>query len=159
MQTQQVSELGRELVEQDDFSTTTFVQHFDFDAVAESSGFVDLHGADVFDGDLIVDVVVCQLHADINDSDVIAHGTIVDIGVLNCRRSSRRFARRIVQTPNGDFTGKANITHACRVESVNDLHSAPLVVLNGAALGDKSLDFFRIQRSEFTFLSQGWLLA
>ena len=94
VQAQQVGELRRQFVEQDDFATAPFVEHFDFHAVAELGAGPGFQRPDVFDRRAVADLVVARCaRPTFDDAHVVAHHAVDEAGVLDHGRFRRRRLR------------------------------------------------------------------
>ena len=141
MQAQQVSELRRQFVEQNDFAAAAFVEHFDLDAVAELGARPRFQRADVLDHRAVADLVVGEVHTHVHDPDVIAHHAVMDAGVLDDGRLGRRRLRHAAYRAETDLSAKPHVDDACAIEFAGHLHARPVVVLGRASVLCERRDF------------------
>ena len=71
-----IGKLRRQVIEQNHLTASGLVQHCHLNTIAKRGTGICLHGADIFDADMVANLVVGQMYADIGDPCVSADGAV-----------------------------------------------------------------------------------
>ena len=147
MQANQVRKLAVEAVEEDDLAAAGFVEDLDLDPLAEGRPGTRLDPAGVLDARAVADVVVGDMQSHVGDAGAIANRAVGDERLVDSTRllDGAVAGNRPAVGSDPHVAEELGVSHGGRVESIGDLHPAP--VGGGASLGGEGLNLGGSQRA------------
>ena len=134
-----ISEAGRETVEDGDLASAAFVHYGYADSVTERGLAINEDRIDILDTGVLPDTVVGNIIVDIIEAHIVSDLHIMEHGMVDTGRHRYTSGKLELLAEDTQFniSGEAHITNIGGVETVFDQYFAP--VLGSTALGAQLL--------------------